>query len=255
MPGDFSVTVPAGFTISYTDEDHKYQIDGEPVTGVTTLLGACLPKGGLDWWAARLVCSGVVELAARGLYPEDAQDAEDLLRAHGLWFTQIKSDAAARGTAVHDAFERLGSGEKIRLSDYGEQRGYVQAINKWWLERSPEMVAQELSVGSKRFGFAGRFDLLCRIDGDLWLVDLKTSKRVYDSHHWQLGLYSFGCEEAGYEMPDRLGVLRVDAEGEFEFVESPRRVTCPEVVLDWYEALREAKAELRVLKRELKEAA
>jgi hypothetical protein len=44
-------------------------------------------------------------------------------------------------------------------------------------------------------GYAGSIDLICRIDGQIWVIDLKTSKQVFESHKIQLSAYKHIVEK------------------------------------------------------------
>lgn len=255
--------VPAGFLIEYNDGNHWYWINDVHVTSVTSVFKPIIDKPALLYWSARSVLDGMVELQRRGIECEDREDAEKLLKYHGLWFEQQREKAARRGSAVHDAFERLGRGEELWMGNYknwdadenGEGgldlTGYVRGACRWYLEAGPEIIFQELVVGSDRLGFAGRFDLLCKIDDELWLIDLKTSKDIFWDQHFQLGLYALGCEESGYPVPERMGVLRLDAEGEKFFEESPPSALRADDALPWFRAQKDLQREVK----ELREAA
>jgi hypothetical protein len=169
-----------------------------------------------------------------------------LLTKHKLTVNHTLSKAADRGTAVHDALEFwAGSQEVPTPSLYPpEQKGYVEALNKFLKDLAPaepEVVASELMVGSVEHGFAGRYDIRVRTHKPCYVVfhrtpvkgpqirtlepglhtwDLKTSKGVYLSHHKQLAGYEIGTVECGYEPSDELAVIHVSADGNYELVRS-----------------------------------
>jgi hypothetical protein len=47
-------------------------------------------------------------------------------------------------------------------------------------------------IVNKEHGYAGTVDLVLRVDGEVWLIDLKTSKSIYPSHEVQLSSYFHG---------------------------------------------------------------
>ena len=44
-----------------TKRGHKYVLDGQPVKGVTTLIGSGMPKPALPYWSAKLVAEYVYD--------------------------------------------------------------------------------------------------------------------------------------------------------------------------------------------------
>ena len=51
-----------------------------------------------------------------------------------------------------------------------------------------------------------------------YLLDLKTSKRVYETHFLQLEAYEQASVECGYGPTDHRGVIHVTEDGRYEFV-------------------------------------
>jgi hypothetical protein len=63
-------------------------------------------------------------------------------------------------------------------------------------------------------------DQLLEINGEKWLVDLKTSKTLSAKFHTQMGLYALAMDACGMGRPDRLAILHAMPDGEFVFLES-----------------------------------
>ena len=126
--------------------------------------------------------------------------------------------ARMRGTYVHQCIEWLMNGTLDRSSIDPGLAGYVAAFERWRNEHHPEPVAQETMVSNLPLWYAGRIDLLAHIDGELWLVDYKTSSAT--SHH-------YGCQLAGYRLAlqthginvDRAGCLYLSANRSWTMVE------------------------------------
>ena len=114
----------------------------------------------------------------------------------------IKSAAGNKGSKVHQASEDIEKGKKIKISDkYPNDNGEpeelsveeVKAIISFrdWLDTAkPELVACEVAMFNEEYGYAGTVDRIYRIDGQLWIIDLKTSKQVWPEHELQLSAYS-----------------------------------------------------------------
>ena len=89
---------------------------------------------------------------------------------------EVLNKAATRGTAVHQAIENyLNFGiEDIPFSC----RGYLDAFIQFKNDYKPEVVKTEYRMYHKYLNYAGTCDLLCYIDGKLYLIDYKTSYKV-----------------------------------------------------------------------------
>lgn len=220
---DLLVVTPSGVEIRFDEEAHRYLVDGERFPSVTTLLGVIDKSGPLMKWA-------VDETLA------------------GRDYRQTRDTAATRGQSVHDALEALSTdGTPPSLTNFPvEDRGHVQALCSWWLDHSPEPLMVEQLVASKRLRFAGKFDLVANIDGLAHLVDLKTSKRVYDTHHLQVAGYRLALVECGWDDVTLGAVLRTGADGTYEFVPARAEPEDFETVRTLYETLKRLRRKPKV---------
>ena len=211
-----------GFTVEYRDASHRYWIikDGErisvpSVTGVEKVLA----KDALIPWAEKMGVEGALRLERAGQLNGIAiKDAVYAMRTYGEGASAKRDAGADRGTAIHDALRfYCEAGAVPNVGDFDESvRGYVQALCKWLLKTAPEPVLVENVVGSWTHGFAGRFDLLATIDGDLVLVDLKTSSgsaRVFKEAHLQVAGYELALEECELQKPARTLIVALGEDG------------------------------------------
>lgn len=219
---------PSGLTVVYYPNSHRYKISrpGEDlrwVPSVSTILDKSIPKN-LSGWVERLTVKGHIDLRQiRGpvidTYGPDAVLKE--MHALGCRYYQERDKAADRGTDVHTAFEQLSDGKVPNLRDWPlEQRGYIQGFVKWWLKHEPKVLHSEIVVGSWSHQYAGRMDLLAEIDGRVGVIDLKTSKAIRESHHFQTQGYMIAVSESGYAVPEFGAILRTAVDGAFEYVET-----------------------------------
>lgn len=204
--------------LTFSPKTHRYRLDGHPVPGVTTLIGKGLPKPAIPYWAAKTVAEWVAD---------NPDLTEDLKRMGGRgpavaflkeipW--QKRDEAAIRGTDVHKLGERLIHGEEVDVPEHLAPRvaGYVE-----WLDaRQPEPLLTEAACASRQWQYAGTFDLLAHMDGQTWLLDLKTSSGVYGDMALQLAAYAhaeFYLDVDGAEQPmptvDRLGIVHITEYG------------------------------------------
>ena len=199
-------------------KSHRYKLDGAWVPGVTTLIGKGLPKPAIPYWAARTVAEWVAD---------NPDLTEDLKRMGGRgpavaflkelpW--QKRDEAAIRGTDVHALAERIVHGEEVEVPDH--LTGYVQGYVDWLDSTGLEPLLTERPVASRQWRYAGTFDLIGKLDGRLWLLDVKTSSGVYGSTALQLTAYGnaeFYVDADDTEQPlpavERYGVLHVTEYG------------------------------------------
>lgn len=101
------------------------------------------------------------------------------------------------GTHVHKSIEHKLNG-LIPYVVFPDSGGFSQLVKGFgsWLEKvTPSTVATELFVYSTRHGYAGSADFVCEIDGELWIIDFKTSKSLHDAMGLQLAAYRQAYQE------------------------------------------------------------
>lgn len=205
-------------SLVFYQKSHRYRLDGSWVPGVTPLIKKGLPKPALPYWSARTVAEWVAD---------NPDLTEELKRLGGRgpavaylkelpW--QKRDDAAIRGTDVHALAERLAHGEEVEVPEH--LAGHVQGYVDWLDANQPEVLLTERPVASRQWRYAGTFDLVAKLDGVTWLLDVKTSSGVYGSTALQLTAYGnaeFYLAEDGTEQPlppiERYGVLHVTEYG------------------------------------------
>lgn len=185
------------------------------------------------------------------------ESIEVLLKEHRLTVNHVKGKAADRGTNVHSALELYAeTGTLPNPENYPEnESGYVRGLVEFLKDTQPSVYHSELMVASAE-GFAGRFDMVASLAGEgvvktypkrtdkreevsgSWLLDLKTSKGVYPSHHLQLAGYEGAMEECGYGPVDHTGVVRVTDDGRYELVKGRAIFEDFLAVLDVYRIIR-----------------
>lgn len=115
----------------------------------------------------------------------------------------VLENAARFGTAVHDAIEH-DNPEGLSLQ---ESLAYEQWL-KLKIQHGIIPLSREQIV---HYGilYAGMYDMIAEIDGELWLIDVKTTSELdkdYISH--QLTMYEEASYEMGYESEfDKLGCI------------------------------------------------
>lgn len=139
--------------------------------------------------------------------------------------TMAKDAAGDRGKRAHAAIEdflRAEDGAQITV-DEDLAKPFKKFVD-WWIFNDIEVIEVECPVWSEDGGgYKGRFDLAANIKKDgkklLYLLDFKTTPRIYDDVKMQLAAYFYGWKQRTKYIPERAGVLRVDfTDGPEEFV-------------------------------------
>lgn len=115
----------------------------------------------------------------------------------------LKKEAGKKGSKTHYACADLMIGEKVNIdSKYtnkitGEQEEltveeYTNVISfgEWADITKPEVLAIEQTAFNEEHQYAGTIDYILRIDGQVWIVDLKTSKSIWPPAKLQVSSYS-----------------------------------------------------------------
>lgn len=241
--------LPSGGVV-YEEPDpvHAYWREYDPAKDKCSgrLLGGSTPGktfdldvfGAASGWGAKMTREGIAALAAAD--PEDTgwllspDSIYDALRDNRLRHTDKRDGAATRGTNVHDvvlaSLAKTGTVPDLpNLSE--EERGYARGLLGWWLDRDPVGVESELVVADLVNGTAGRLDLICEIDGERTLVDLKTGKALRTSAHVQAQGYAHMLEASGFEPVE--AILLVLAREDGSWLECP----CAASREDWLNAV------------------
>ena len=169
--------------------------DGTRVPGTTTIIGRFKDSSALVKWAYRqgrehesLAVAG--KPAPRDLY-EVTQAAADIgTVVHAM------VEATINGTdAIHVLSESGLSGDAIAKAESGH-RAYLS----WASMTRLEIVAQEMPLVSQIHRFGGTPDAIGRVNGELCLLDWKSSNAIYSDYLLQLAAYRLLWEE---EHPDQ----------------------------------------------------
>ncbi len=212
---------PLGLT---RDERHVYRWnDGGSVVGpipsVTTVIKLIDKSGPLVGWAKRETAACAVRNLDALLAMREAGGADAAIS----WLKTIpdyqRDRAADRGTSVHAIAEQIVRGQEPEVP--AELAGYVDAYRRFLATWRPTFVAVEQMVCSLRHGYAGTFDAIAVIDGERWLLDIKTSAGTYAETALQLAAYAAADfigrpgDPGRYRVPrvTRFGVIHVTGEG------------------------------------------
>jgi len=175
----------------------RYQLDGKPMTGVSTICNM-QAKGFLVNWAATEAYKDCLTLSP--------DQIKEVLKNKTYAHTRKGDNAKDSGTLAHDYVERFVK-NYIQSNTYTREsiddEGVSTSVNRFydWAEKYKVVfLASEVSVYSREFWFAGSFDFICKIDGKTLLGDFKTSKQIDDTYFAQGAGYVIAVEENNPEI-------------------------------------------------------
>lgn len=133
---------------------------------------------------------------------------------------RIKAEAGDKGSKVHKAIETLLSGETIEISSgfvnpstgeleelTVEEYEAVLSFEEWYKATNPKILKTEISLFGKEY--AGTIDLVAEINGEIWIIDLKTSQYVWASYELQVSAYRKLLEETEGIKATKLAILQI----------------------------------------------
>ena len=107
---------------------------------------------------------------------------------------KITRQATSRGTDMHTLVEDYLHNRK--LSDVQPLSDFLFKISKSTLNRINNIHALEGSLYSKQLGIAGTVDCIAQFDGELAIIDFKTSKKPKPREwieHYFVQCMAYGC--------------------------------------------------------------
>lgn len=214
--------------------DYRYYVarmkDGSEwrLRSVTTVLG-CLNKEALIQWAVDRSMDYIRETLLPG---EDGHIRvspnmlDAVLSQARMAHYRSKTEAAELGTLAHDYIEgylRTGIEPDLRDQDSRVINCYT-LFRRWWDDQQLSVIQTELMVYDVAHGYAGTLDFLAADrNGDLVLVDWKTSKSIYWNYRLQVIAYARALSQMGRGLPKRASIVRIGKEdADFEVLDIPR---------------------------------
>jgi len=148
-----------------------------------------------------------------GYYPK-GKHFENWLKQVGFSADYIVRKAAEEGTQVHELCEAYLNGEELKfLDDKGRPiynpdvwQMFLRFVEFWELYK-PTLIETEVHLFSDELKVAGTCDLIVEINGELWLLDLKTSNQIQTTYELQTAVYGQCYEECFGKKIDRYGIL------------------------------------------------
>jgi len=209
-----------------------YELNGTQYPSVTTIQGV-LDKPALMYWSANCAVDYIKENVERIQNPDGPHVVDGILNDARGAFRNVSKAALDTGTMVHNAIEAYIKHGRDLVGDLPDsvQNGFLAFLD-WEQKNKVTWLASELQLFNTKIGYAGTCDAILEMNGNIYLVDFKTSKAIYDEYRDQIAAYLMAYRtsdqpEATTEVFKRvgditnLGILRLDKEtGAPEFVDT-----------------------------------
>lgn len=128
----------------------------------------------------------------------------------------VLENAANKGSAVHNAIENY---LKFGIEDISEEhKAYFSAFLKFMSEKQPIILATESKVYHKILRYSGTVDLVCIINGEVVLIDVKTTAVLMDMlTKVQLEAYAKALDSHSFKV-DKKAILHLKKDGTYRLV-------------------------------------
>ena len=195
----------------------RYLLNGKSVTGVTTILNVVAKPQVTEW---------AIKLAYEDCLDKDRYEIERILENKDWASKRVSGEAMDIGTQAHAWVEEYAKAHIKNkpipsLPDDKDLHQILQPFVDWCNGRKPvalkknsydknsinlapmdhvKFLESEMSAVSKKYFYAGSFDLLLDINGKKYMADFKTSSGIYgDSYFHQCAAYWLAWNEMGYD--------------------------------------------------------
>lgn len=162
--------------------NHKYRLNGVDLTNVTAV------SGFLDDGKSNAMSESAAKITREGGNYRKEWD--------------FKRD---RGSRIHAHGELLLRDEPVDVLP--DDLGFVKAVSLFIQERQPKVLELEVIVLSALL-YGGRLDMIVEIDGEVWLIDLKSGRKYAVEHTLQLAAYRYADGIAVYDEDGKQVSLR-----------------------------------------------
>ena len=145
-------------------------------------------------------------------YPK-GKHFQDWLKKVGYSADWIVKKAGEEGTKVHEMCEDYLNGKELNFLVNGQPmynpdvwQMFLKFVD-FWETYNPTLIETEVHIFSDKLKVAGTCDMICEIDGELWIIDFKTSNHLQTTYELQTAVYGKCYEECYGKTADRYGVL------------------------------------------------
>jgi len=183
---------------------HAYYFNGEgPWPGVTSIVKV-IDAPALTTWKLKEVALGAIRNAERLIEDREGGRTDAAVQ----YLTTLSTAARDRGSRIHAAIEQILCRQPVQVDPRDEPAvaGARAWLNQQVADHGLRLLEVEAYLINATLGYGGTLDLIAELDGEVWLLDWKTSSsvatpagQVYRDHRLQLAAY------AGAEFVARVG--------------------------------------------------
>lgn len=129
----------------------------------------------------------------------------------------VLENAANKGSIVHNAIENY---LKFGIEDISEEhKPYFLAFLEFLSDKQPTILVTESKVYHKILRYSGTVDLICIIDGKVYLIDYKTTAVLIEMlTKVQLEAYAKALDSHEFKV-DKKAILHLKKDGTYSFKE------------------------------------
>jgi hypothetical protein len=169
----------SGPALAVTDEVTGYRKyihpqTGESVPSVTTIMKSLPKQEVLVPWASRMSAEHADANWARLSTLPHRERVEEIKNAHQVY----KDKRGDVGDEVHALIDCWSKGTPFPEVTT-EVKQYARSFTKFMMSARPEFIENEVTLWSRKHGYAGTADFIARIDGRIVLGDVKSGRRLY----------------------------------------------------------------------------
>ena len=186
------IVTEQGKKIEFNQEKHVYIHNNEYVVGMSTILGK-LASPMLENWKINNIVNAIKKEMERQEIPIDK--IQDIVLNAKTNAKKQGDNILNIGSMVHKFCEMWLKGEKFAEPSDPVVKSCFDKFKKFWKKHKLKLAESEKILYSER-GFCGTLDLVA-IDpkGNLWLIDIKTSKGIFINMILQVHGYKLAYEE------------------------------------------------------------
>ena len=214
------------YDLVFDEEKHSYTVDGEKVHSVTRVIDACFPKHLVDWAVDEGVKAYQNEMdkvpSKDGLYELEQTHAELIEERIKTAYKEKGDHAANIGNIVHEWIRNRINGDDADPWRDTHVNACQNAFLEWeasheieWIDAERKVYAYDADEGHR---YAGTVDAVAIVDEHPFVIDFKTSKKIYKEYYLQVAAYAKAVWQMGDYQTDYDGmILRLDKEtGKFQ---------------------------------------
>ena len=211
---DMQIVTEHGHQVEFNAEKHVYIHNNNYVVGMSTILGKLASPMLENWKIANQVNAIKKEMERHGI----PIDKIETIILNAKTNAKKQGDSILNiGSMVHKFCEMWLKGEKFTEPSDPVVKACFEKFKKFWKKNKLKLVESEKILYSER-GYCGTLDLVA-IDpqGNIWLIDIKTSKGIFINMVHQVHGYKLAYEEQTGKKINKMYIVRLPKDnGDFE---------------------------------------